>query len=159
MPPQGSKAVTESESSEFAAVVSASGAFGCVECGKCVSVCPMVDMYPSFSYEMSPRGLLRKAQGDSDIIEDESIWYCADCNACTETCPEGVSCRDLVRGLKEIALASGLVKNVETCSSCGALYVPVPVLGYIHQKLEGVSADYLDLCLWCRRQIYLRRNA
>ena len=119
----------------------------------------MVDMYPSFSYEMSPRGLLMKALGEPDIIEDMSIWYCTECNACTETCPEGISCRKLVQGLKKIALARGLVKNAKTCSACGLVYAPVPVLEYVHHRLRAIVAGYLDLCPSCRRQVYLSRNA
>jgi heterodisulfide reductase subunit C len=139
-------------------IISYSGAYRCVECGKCVAVCPMAEMYPGFSIHMSPRGVIKKVIMSHNILRDESIWYCTECNAGTDICPENVSCRDLIMGLRRLALARGLIKNVKTCPSCGGVYVPVPVLDYLHDKLKHMPARYLDLCPSCRRHIYLSRN-
>lgn len=135
------------------------GIYGCVECGRCVASCPMQEMYPHFSFEMSPRGMIRKCLLDEGVLTDESLWYCTECNACTDVCPEGVSCRDLVKGLRAIALDIGLVKNVRLCSSCGAPFAAAPVLEYVLQRLGEKAFSTVDLCPSCRRQIYLRRNA
>ncbi len=140
-------------------ILRSAGVYGCVECGKCVAVCPMQEMYPDFSVEMSPRGILKKALLMSDIFLDENLWYCTECNACTDTCPEEVSCRDLIRGLRKIVLERGLARNVSTCRECGAAFVPVPAMEYIRRRLQENSLNFLDLCPSCRREAYLLRNA
>ena len=140
-------------------IIRDSRAYSCVECGKCVAVCPMAEMYPNFSIEMSPRGLIKKVMMSHNTIEDDSIWSCTECNAGTDVCPERVSCRDLIMGLRRLAIDRDKVRDVKTCSSCGAVYAPVPVLDYLHDKLKQMPANYLDLCPSCRRQIYLSRNA
>jgi len=139
-------------------IAQASGAYQCVECGRCVAVCPMAEMYPNFSIEMSPRGVIKKALMTNDILGDECLWYCTECNAGTDVCPEEVSCRDLVRGLRGLAIKTGAAKNVRTCQSCGELYVPVPVMDYIDERLGGKPLGYLDMCPSCRRRHYLMRN-
>jgi heterodisulfide reductase subunit C len=141
------------------AILRNAGVYCCVECGKCVAVCPMQEMYPNFSIEMSPRGMIKKSLFVADMVLDENLWYCTECNACTDTCPEEVSCRELIRGLRNMAVKKGLVENAKTCCSCGAVYVPVPVLDYLHERLKKIRPNYMDLCPSCRRQIYLRRNA
>lgn len=45
---------------KIAEIIKNTGADGCVECGKCVAVCPMSEMYPDFGWEMSPRGMIRR---------------------------------------------------------------------------------------------------
>ena len=141
------------------AVMKAAGVYGCIECGKCVAVCPMQEMYPHFSIEMSPRGMIKKSLFMRNTVFDEALWYCTECNACTDTCPEEVSCRELIRGLRCIALKKGFIESAKICRSCGVVYVPVPVLDYLHERLKKIHPDYMDLCPSCRRQVYLHRNA
>jgi heterodisulfide reductase subunit C len=140
-------------------ILRSAGVYSCVECGKCVAVCPMYEMYPDFSIKMSPRGIIKKALLTGDILSDENIWYCTECNACTDICPEGVSCRDLIRGLRKITLEKGLVRNMSTCRDCGVAFVPAPVMGYIHHGLNDKPLNFLDICPSCRRKAYLLRNA
>ncbi|MBN1105884.1 MAG: 4Fe-4S dicluster domain-containing protein [Deltaproteobacteria bacterium] len=142
-----------------ARIFSKAGIYGCVECGRCVAVCPMQEMYPRFSFEMSPRGMIKKCVFDEGILTDENLWYCTECNACTDICPEGVSCRDLIKGLRAEALGMGILKNVRFCSSCRAPFVPVPVLDYVLRRLKERRLSTMDLCPSCRRELYLRRNA
>ena len=137
----------------------AAGIYSCVECGKCVAVCPMQDMYPGFSIEMSPRGMIKKALFERDLLKDANLWYCTQCNACTDICPEGVSCRDLIKALRDLAFEKGLVEQVRICRSCHAAYGTVPVFSYLSDRLKGRLSRYLELCPSCRRDLYLRRNA
>jgi heterodisulfide reductase subunit C len=141
------------------AVLDDTGAYRCVECGKCVAVCPMADMYPDFSITMAPRGIIKKALLSPAILSDKFIWYCTECNAGTEVCPAGVSCRDLIRGLRKLAVDEGLAKALTTCSHCGQGFMPVPVADYLKGRLKGVVFNYMDLCPFCRRKVYMRRNA
>jgi len=148
----------ESVEDKVEVIAQASGAYRCVECGRCVAVCPMAEMYPNFSIEMSPRGFIKKVLMTKNILEDEHLWYCTECNAGTDVCPEEVSCRDLVKGLRGLAIATGAAKEARACRSCGELYVPTPVMDYVNERLGGASLRYLDLCPSCRRRRYLLRN-
>lgn len=140
-------------------VLRGSNAFCCVECGKCVAVCPMADMYTYFSYDMSPRGFIKSARLNPDIIEDGRLWCCTQCSACTEACPEGVSCRDLINGLKKIARDRSKTDQMKQCSSCGMVYTSIQIFEFLTSKLNQQHFEYLELCPSCRMAVYLRRNA
>jgi len=138
-----------------------SGAYSCVECGRCVAVCPMAEMYTNFSIEMSPRGVIKKTLTGNDIILDENIWYCTECNAGTDICPQGVSCRDLIRDLRKIAFEENVVEDIKYCSRCGNPYLPIPVKNFVFDRLEGEPPNVLnllELCPSCRREMYMLRN-
>ena len=140
-------------------IIANSGAKRCVECGKCVAVCPMFAMYPNFSYDISPRGMIKKAMMDADLLHDKAIWFCTECNACTDTCPEGVSCRNLLAGFREQAVRAGLVEHGFFCSQCGRLFLPSYVMEYLKEILRDSSGEFLTICPSCRRLEYGRRNA
>jgi heterodisulfide reductase subunit C len=150
-------------SDRFSQVKRFSGAAFCVECGRCVAVCPMAEMYGNFSIEMSPRGVVQKALREgAEMLGDENLWYCTECNAGTDVCPQGVSCRDLVRGLREIALEEGKAGTVTRCRCCGKPFVALPVERFVLGRLEGEPENVLALleyCPFCRRAVYFRRNA
>ena len=140
-------------------IMTESGVFRCVECGKCVVNCPMAKMYASFSFEISPRGVLKKALLGPDPMKDESIWFCTECNACTETCPEGVSCRDLTAGLRKLAVEVGMAGPGLFCRHCGKLFLPGHVMKYLEERLGKVQWQFLQLCPPCRRERYVLLNA
>lgn len=144
---------------EIKDVMTASGANACVECGRCVAVCPMAEMYPNFSIEMSPRGVIKKVLMGEDILADEYIWYCTECNAGTDVCPAGVSDRDLIKGLRQLAIQKGTVKDIRTCKSCGEPYAALHVMDFITEQLKDEPKGYLEMCPACRRKVYLLRNA
>ncbi len=130
----------------------------CVECDRCVAVCPMAEMYANFSVRMSPRGLIKKVLMGSDILSDEHIWYCNECNAGTEVRPAGVSDRDLIRGLRRLEVESGAAKGARICRGCGQPYEPPAVMGYISGRLKDEPKEFLELCPSCRRKLYTSRN-
>ncbi len=139
-----------------------SGADGCVECGRCVAACPMAEMYANFSIEMSPRGIIKKTLIGDPVVEDQNIWYCTECNAGTDTCPQGVSCRDLIRKLREAAVSENLLENAKTCKCCGRMFVAIPVENFVYGRLKDEPPNVfgmLDICPPCRREMYLQRNA
>ena len=144
---------------KIATLLKATGANGCVECGKCVAVCPMVEMYPDFCWEMSPRGLIRRAATEEGILDDPMIWRCTQCNAGTDVCPEAVSCRDLVAGLRRLAAETGRAVPSQTCVLCAEPFVPQAVEAYLRQRLGGADDRYADTCPACRQQRYARRNS
>jgi heterodisulfide reductase subunit C len=139
-----------------------SGADGCVECGRCVAACPMAEMYTNFSIEMSPRGIIKKTLVGDPVVEDKNIWYCTECNAGTDTCPQGVSCRDLIRKLRETAIDENLLENAKICTCCGKSFAAIPVENFVYGRLKEEPPnvfEVLDICPPCRREIYLLRNA
>lgn len=140
-------------------ILNATGARGCVQCGKCVAVCPMSAMYPDFGWEMSPRGIIRRALTYDELLQDPAIWYCTGCNAGTDVCPEGVSCRDLIRGLRQLAVETGLAPQTRNCAICGAPFVARPVEAFMRLRLNGKVGDYLETCSVCRQRRYAQRNA
>jgi len=140
---------------------SSSGAYRCVECGRCAAVCPMAEMYTNFSIAMSPRGVIKKAVTGDDIILDENIWYCTECNAGTDICPQGVSCRDLIRALRDIAAQETAAEALRYCTRCGKQFLPVPVKNFVFDRLKEEPPNVLsilELCPSCRRELYMLRN-
>ena len=139
-----------------------SGVYSCVECGRCVAVCPMAEMYANFSIAMSPRGVIKKALVGEDLIGDVNIWYCTECNAGTDVCPQGVSCRDLIHGLRKIAMEEATTDKGKYCAHCNAPFVAVPVEDFVFARLWAEAPNVikvLELCPSCRRERYLVRNA
>ena len=139
-----------------------SGAPGCVECGRCVAACPMAEMYPEFGIQMSPRGIIKKTLVGDDVVGDRNIWYCTECNSGTDVCPQGVSCRDLIRQLREAAIEENVVENAKRCEACGRFFLALPVEGFVQGRLKSEPANVLkalEMCPACRREIYLLRNA
>jgi len=133
-----------------------SGAPGCVECGRCVAACP------NFGIEMSPRGIIKKTLVGANVVEDKFIWYCTECNSGTDVCPQGVSCRDLIRKLREAAIEENVVEDAKRCSACGRHFLAVPVEEFVLGRLKTEPANVrkaLETCPSCRREIYLLRNA
>ena len=143
-------------------VLEESNARLCVDCGKCVAVCPMAEMYEDFSLDISPRGIIKKALSPDhllgDILEDAALWRCTGCDAGSRVCPEGVSCRDMIQGLRELAMEKNRNTKVCSCARCGVMVTTLPVSDYIQKQLAGKRLDYLDLCPACRQQVYMERN-
>lgn len=139
-------------------VLEQSGAALCVDCGKCTAACPMAEMYKDFSLDMSPRGMIQKALKGEDVTTLPGIWNCVGCNSGTDVCPEGVSCRDFVKGIRQIALDRGETGKIISCTRCGVMVTTLGVTRYLGEKLPGAALAYLTLCPDCRRQVYLERN-
>ena len=53
----------------------------CFQCGVCCASCPLRLVNP----EYNPRRIVKKAiLGMKDeVLSNEFVWFCADCNACT----------------------------------------------------------------------------
>lgn len=153
---------SETLSKKIAEAKKSSGAHGCVECGRCVAVCPMAEMYTNFSIEISPRGIIKKTLMDDSVADDTSIWYCTECNAGTDVCPQGVSCRDLIRSLREAVIDEGKREHTKTCPSCSRVFVAIPVEHFVRTRLNEEPPEVFDtlaLCPPCRRELYLVRNS
>jgi heterodisulfide reductase subunit C len=143
---------------EFERTLSDSAAPLCVECGKCTAACPMAEMYPDFSWDLSPRGIVQQALRGREILNGRSVWCCTQCGACTRTCPAGVDCCGLVACLRPLARAVAGKSDAAVCA-CGADLLPPPVLDYLKTVLPAAELSYLNLCPACRRLAYVRNNS
>lgn len=144
---------------EFKQALSEAAAPFCVECGKCTAACPMAEMYPNFSWDLSPRGIVQQALRDRDLLRGQALWCCTQCHACTRTCPAGVDCCLLVARLRPLAKLVVGTSQLETCAECGGELPPPPVLDYLRSVLPEMEPRYLKLCPTCRRQAYVRNNS
>lgn len=98
------------------ALIEDTGAFDCVECGKCTTVCPVAKYDPNFA----PRTIvLRATEGQvQNISKDKDIWTCITCEQCNSMCPYKVDYSGFIRGMRTEA---SMLDNVPVCSQGGLM--------------------------------------
>lgn len=77
----------------------------CYSCGTCTAGCPVTEVDARYS----PRHIIRQVllgQRQS-VLSDPLIWYCETCYACSVYCPQDVKFGDVMRALREMAVAEG----------------------------------------------------
>jgi L-lactate utilization protein LutB len=127
------------------------GLFLCVECGKCVAICPMGEIFDDFSYEASPRGIIEKALLDSEILEDNRLWFCLTCDLCSNLCPAGVHFRDFVQAVRVLTLEAGVMKYSTLCHRCGKYLWPRHTVEHLKKIVGEFEDEFLTLCPKCRQ--------
>lgn len=77
----------------------------CYSCGTCTAGCPVTEVDPRYS----PRKIIRMVLlGQRQaVLSDELLWYCETCYACSAYCPQNVKFGDVMRALREMAVAEG----------------------------------------------------
>ncbi len=102
---------------EVKQVIDDTGAFDCVECGKCTTVCPIASFDPDFA----PRTIVLRAMEGmvEDIATDRDIWTCITCEQCNVMCPYKVDYSGFIRGMREEAAKHG---SVPLCSQGGVIH-------------------------------------
>jgi heterodisulfide reductase subunit C len=77
----------------------------CYSCGTCTAGCPVTEVDPRYS----PRKIIRMVLlGQRQaVLSDELLWYCETCYACSVYCPQNVKFGDVMRALREMAVAEG----------------------------------------------------
>jgi len=96
--------------------IKATNAYGCLECGKCTSVCPV----SLFSQRYSPRSMMTKTirnEFDS-LYVDYDLWSCLTCRRCDAVCPANIDYSTLTQIVRSSARDSGFKGK---CSHSGAM--------------------------------------
>ena len=80
----------------------------CYSCGTCTAGCPVTEVDERYS----PRKIIRQillGQREA-VLSSELLWYCETCYACSAYCPQNVKFGDVMRALREMAVAEGYFK-------------------------------------------------
>ena len=81
----------------------------CYACGTCTAGCPVAEI----DTEFNPRKIIRQVLLGmrKEVISSPVIWRCVQCYSCTAKCPQNVKFRDIVKVLREMAVAEGLADS------------------------------------------------
>lgn len=81
----------------------------CYSCGTCTAGCPVTEVDERYS----PRKIIRQVLfGQREaVLSSELLWYCETCYACSAYCPQNVKFGDVMRALREMAVAEGYVRR------------------------------------------------
>jgi len=77
----------------------------CFACGTCTAGCPVAEV----DAEFNPRLIIRQVVLGlrEEVLSSPVIWRCVQCYSCTAKCPQNVKFREIVRALREMAVAEG----------------------------------------------------
>ena len=76
----------------------------CLQCGKCVGVCPAARISPYNSKQLIRDLLLGQIER---VISSEELWLCFFCSSCYAACPKSINFPFAVAMLRYAALAEG----------------------------------------------------
>jgi heterodisulfide reductase subunit C len=76
----------------------------CYQCGTCSGSCPA-----GSRTNYLVRGIIRKALLGlkEECISAPELWYCTTCYTCTDRCPQDVSPTEVIKAIRNIAVAEG----------------------------------------------------
>lgn len=90
---------------EIAAHPGGERVLNCFLCGSCTASCPVSEV----TDEYNPRRMMRRIlAGERGLLAEDEIWKCNQCHACVAHCPQDVRFADIIRAMREIAVAEGL---------------------------------------------------
>ncbi|HUU07410.1 MAG TPA: (Fe-S)-binding protein, partial [Thermoplasmata archaeon] len=124
---------------EVKQMIEDTGAFDCVECGKCTTVCPIASFDPDFA----PRTIVLRAMEGmvEDIATDRDIWTCITCEQCNVMCPYKVDYSGFIRGMREEAVRHG---SAPLCSQGGVIHSTQRIMANTdlkQKRLDWVKED------------------
>lgn len=89
--------------SVIAALIEATKACYCLDCGVCTGSCPVAKTMPDFS----PRQIVERSLYDLEDPTDETIWSCLTCGRCSGRCPAQIDFPEFVRSFRGEARKCG----------------------------------------------------
>lgn len=81
----------------------------CFACGVCTATCPVAEVEPEFSPSRIIRQIMYGLK--APLLASPALWYCALCAQCSFACPQDVRFREIVQGLRNLAVREGLVPS------------------------------------------------
>ncbi len=110
----------------------------CYQCGTCTGTCPVSRVEPSFN----PRRIIDelKLRGIDEVLKKEEIWYCIECFACMEKCPQNVRITEIFFKLYEEAIKRGIKKPQKFVGLFKAIYSTGISTGAYGGKPEAISS-------------------
>ncbi len=83
----------------------------CYQCGKCSAGCPMAE-----AMDLPPQQIMRLLQmGNVDeVLKAESPWICAQCNTCSQRCPQKIDTAAVMREVRRASHEKGYHKLHES---------------------------------------------
>jgi Fe-S oxidoreductase len=131
----------------------------CFECGKCNAICPLYELFEELEWRASPRSIVEAGLDGRDLTAGDSIWYCLQCDACTQGCPCGVAIRDFIADVRALAIDAGRDEHVLRCTGCGTPFAPRSTLEAIARRTaeQGDPPELLLVCPTCRTREFARR--
>jgi heterodisulfide reductase subunit C len=96
---------------EFVKAVKGAGAESlekCIQCGICSASC-----YSGRVTAFRVRRLIRQALMGlkKDVLSSDDLWYCTTCYACLDRCPRNIEPTNIIRTLRNLAVAEGYMKE------------------------------------------------
>lgn len=79
----------------------------CFTCGECSSACPVFCERGLFD----PQAIVRMVNLNlaDELMASASIWLCLGCERCTDTCPQTLRPRQVIKNLQDLAKSQGIV--------------------------------------------------
>lgn len=89
----------------IARIPDGSNIMNCYLCGTCTAGCPVAGLDSGYS----PRTIMRMAlMGmEDELLSLSEIWKCSQCGRCTSHCPQNARPSDVIKTIREIAVAEG----------------------------------------------------
>jgi Fe-S oxidoreductase len=120
-------------------IIMSTGAYACLDCGKCTAVCPISRYDPDYS----PRKIVYSiTDGKADgIVTDGRLWSCITCYMCEQRCQSGVRYTELIKSLRVNSYQAGCHGE---CTHGGALQSLMHIMtadSLRQNRLDWVSKD------------------
>lgn len=130
-------------------IIEGTGAFDCVECGKCTTVCPVA----KYNTEFAPRTIVLKAMEGvaENVSSNKDVWTCITCEQCNSMCPYKVDYSGFIRDMRKEATSFG---NVPTCSQGGLMHSVMRIQANSNLKQDRLRWLTDDLKISDRGEVF-----
>jgi heterodisulfide reductase subunit C len=136
----------------------------CFHCKTCAGGCPFyraTDYHPNSVIRMVQLGLKKEA------LESSMIWVCVGCHTCAIQCPQAIDMSALMDGLRQIAIAEGVVVAepdilnfhrdvLHSIKHFGRTHKLEVMLRYKLRKWDWFSDMALGMKMFAKRKLHLR---